>query len=357
VPRDTEEGRRRWGATPALALIGIIAITGLIGIEISRGHQPAPNGPVPTSPFQPIQITAGPAATEPHSGDGFTAAEDVATNQLVIFGGVGDYGNTWLWNGVAWTLAHPATSPPGRFGASAAYDPQTRTVMLFGGRIEAGTPVHDTWAWNGSNWLDLDSGAGGPQPGEGSDMAWDPALNEMLLVTDSGVISIPGGTWVWAGTHWRHPNGADLPAGALYSPMEFDPVTRSLIAVGCCQGPPPPGAVDTTWRWNGDRWQLVSTQTTAPIDGSTVALDPALSRLVLCTCVSSAPAEPELTEWDGHNWVALHISGLPVQAGIEVADVDHARLLLIGAPISAPASNAMPLEVWSLAGSSWQRVD
>ncbi len=357
MPPDPEGGRRRWGATPALALIGIIAITGLIGIGISRGHQPAPIRSAPTSPHQPVQITADPVPTEPHSGDGFTAAEDVATHQLILFGGVGDYDSTWLWDGTRWTLAHPATSPPGRFGASAAYDPQTRMVMLFGGRVEAGTPVHDTWAWNGSNWLDLDSGAGGPQPGAGSDMAWDPALGEMLLVTGSGVISIPGGTWVWAGTHWRHPAGAILPAGALYSPMEFDPVTQSLIAVGCCQGPPPSGAVDTTWRWIGDRWQLVSAQTTAPIDGSTIALDPASGRLVLCTCLSSAPAEPELTEWDGNDWVALHVSGLPVQGGIEVADVDHARLLLIGAPISAPASNAMPLEVWSLAGSSWRRLD
>jgi len=353
VPQDGGEGRPRWGPRPALALVGVITVTGLIGIAISLAQHPA--SPSASSP--PVRISAGPILGGPHSGDGFTVAEDVAAHQVVLFGGVGDYDSTWLWDGTRWTLAHPATSPPGRFGASAAYDPQTRMVMLFGGRDEGGVPVDDTWAWNGSGWLALDSGAGGPQPGEGSTMAWDPTLGEMLLVTDSGVISVPGGTWVWAGTHWIHPAGADLPAAALSSPMEFDPVTKSLMAVGCCQGPPSPGTVDTTWRWTGDRWQLLSARTNAPIDGSTIALDPASGRLVLCACLASAPAEPELTEWDGHGWVALHIKGIPVQGGIEVTDADHARLLLIGAPVSAPASNAMPLQVWSLMGSTWRRLD
>jgi len=46
----------------------------------------------------------------------------------------------------------PQASPEGRFGAAEAYDPQTKTVMLFGGRLEPGTPVHDTWAWKGTTW-------------------------------------------------------------------------------------------------------------------------------------------------------------------------------------------------------------
>jgi hypothetical protein len=79
--------------------------------------------------------------------------------------------------------------------------------------------------------------------------------------------------------------------------------------------------------------------------------------VVLCTCTASTAAEPELTEWDGHDWVTLHAGRLPVQGGIEVTDPDQSRLLLIGAAESAPASNAMPLEVWSLTGATWTRLD
>jgi len=341
----------------ALALAAVMAVAAAIGFAVTRapGQPPAP--PAPISSIKRTPITPSPVPAEPRTGDGFTVVEDASSHQLVLFGGVGDYDNTWIWDGESWNLAHPMTSPGGRFGASAAYDPETRTVMLFGGRAEDGTLIHDTWAWNGSTWLDLDSGAGGPPPGEGSDMAWDPALRQMLLVTGSGVIATPGDTWVWAGTHWNHPSGGTLAAGALFTPMQFDPVTESMVAVGCCQGPPPRGVIDTTWRWDGSRWQMVATHTAAPIDGSTMALDPVLDRVVLCTCTASTAAEPELTEWDGHDWVTLHAGRLPVQGGIEVTDPDQSRLLLIGAAESAPASNAMPLEVWSLTGATWTRLD
>ena len=67
---------------------------------------------------------------------GYTAVDDPATRTVVVFGGVDDYDNTWLWDGTRWRLTHPSANPPGRFGASAAFDPQTSEVLLFGGRLE-----------------------------------------------------------------------------------------------------------------------------------------------------------------------------------------------------------------------------
>ena len=271
----------------------------------------------------------------------------------MLFGGVGDYANTWLWDGSKWTLAHPKTSPEGRFGASEAYDPQTKTVLLFGGRLEPGTPVHDTWAWNGTAWLDLDSGAGGPQPGEGSDMAWDPAHKQMVLLTRSGVISNPARTWVWSGTHWTQPAGSALPAGASYSPMWFDPVTRSLLAVGCCVGPPPStGAANTTWRWNGASWTLLPTPANPAVNGSTMALDPAIGRLVVCACGTPPVRGSALFAWDGSDWTALPAGAPPVEGGTAITDYDRHQLLLFGIPRSA----TLPVQVWSLTGSTWGRL-
>lgn len=239
-------------STSLAALVGIIAVAGGIGIAVSLGRQVTTGQPSPPVSLPTSQATPTTATGEPRSGALFSVADDLATHDVVLFGGVGNYANTWLWNGIRWRQAHPSTSPPGRFGASAAYDPDTRTVLLFGGRNEPGIPIHDTWGWNGTDWQALDSGAGGPTPGTGSDMAWDNTLHEMVLTTESGVLGEPASTWVWAGTHWRHPAGAHLPAGAFYTPMWFDPKTKSLLAVGCCEGPPPStGALNTTWRWDG----------------------------------------------------------------------------------------------------------
>jgi hypothetical protein len=350
--------RRRLNTRSVIVLLGIIAVASAIGIVVSFGQRsPARiSDPAPTS-FAGQPITPSPVPLEPQSGDGFSVADDLATHQIVLFGGVGNYANTWLWDGSKWTLAHPQTSPEGRFGASEAYDPQTKTVLLFGGRLEPGTPVHDTWAWNGTAWLDLDSGAGGPQPGEGSDMAWDPAHKQMVLLTRSGVISNPARTWVWSGTHWTQPAGSALPAGASYSPMWFDPVTRSLLAVGCCVGPPPStGAANTTWRWNGASWTLLPTPANPAVNGSTMALDPAIGRLVVCACGTPPVRGSALFAWDGSDWTALPAGAPPVEGGTAITDYDRHQLLLFGIPRSATLPVHSPVQVWWLTGSAWGRL-
>lgn len=352
-------GRRRLHPTSLVGLVVIIAIVGGIGIVVSLGHRSTtPPAPTPTVPGHTAPpATSTPMPNVPASGFGFAIADDPASHQVVLFGGVGDYDNTWLWDGSRWTLAHPAASPAGRFGASAAYDPETKTVLLFGGRVEPGTPVHDTWGWNGTNWLDLDSGAGGPAPGEGSDMAWDAASHQMVLVTGSGVISDPGSTWVWGGTHWNHPAGAELPAGAFFSPMWFDPVTQSLLAVACCVGPPPAtAAADTTWRWDGTRWILLSTPAHSPIEGTTMALDPTLNRLVLCSCGVTPAPKHQLLVWDGTAWALLSSGPLPFEGGTVVTNSDRHALLLVGPPPVTSGSAVLPIQVWSLTELAWRQV-
>ena len=352
-----DRSRRRLNTRSVIVLLGIIAVASAIGIVVSFGQRsPARiSDPAPT-PFARQPITPSPVPLEPQSGDGFSVADDLATHQIVLFGGVGNYANTWLWDGSKWTLAHPQTSPEGRFGASEAYDPQTKTVLLFGGRLEPGTPVHDTWAWNGTTWLDLDSGAGGPQPGEGSDMAWDPAHKQMVLLTRSGVISNPARTWVWSGTHWTQPAGSALPAAASYSPMWFDPVTRSLLAVGCCVGPPPStGAANTTWRWNGASWTLLPTPANPPIS-QRWRLDPALGCLGLCACGTPSALWGRRCRLGRQRLGGSAPPPVPVEGGTAITDYDRHQLLLFGIPRSATLPVHSPVQVWSLTGSTWGRL-
>ena len=354
---DEQVQRTRRGVS-VLALLSLIAVVAGIGLVLSAGRHSVPIASEPVGSVALLNPTPAPGSGAPQTGALFSVADDLATHDVVLFGGVDDWGNTWAWNGTVWTQLHPAVSPPGRFGASAAYDPETQMVMVFGGRTEPGTPVDDTWGWNGTVWQDLDSGADGPAPGTGSDMAWDPALSEMVLTTPSGVIGAPGATWVWAADRWARPAGGDLPSGASYSPMWFDPTTGWLIAVACCEDlPPVTGAVDTTWRWDGGKWSLLATPDDSPQDASTMALDPATNSLVLCPCDSSAPAESKLLVWYRSGWISRTATQPPIQGGIEVTDADRHQLLLLGSPATGRASGAVPVEVWTLTGSSWQRID
>ena len=353
-----ERGHRARRGVSVLALLSLIGVVAGIGILLSVGRHAAPIAPAPIGSVAQLNPTPAPGSGSPRTGALFSVADDLAAHEVVLFGGVDDWDNTWVWNGTMWTQLHPAVSPPGRYGASAAYDPQTKMVMLFGGRTEPGTPIHDTWGWNGTVWVDLDSGAGGPAPGQGSDMAWDAALTEMVLTTPSGVIGAPGATWVWAGDRWARPAGGDLPSGASYSPMWFDPTTRWLIAVACCEDlPPVSGAVNTPWRWDGGRWSLLATPDDSPQSASTMALDPAINGLVLCTCNAAVSRGSQLLVWYRSGWISRSTSPLPIEGGVEVTDADRHELLLLGSPPAGRASGAVPVAVWTLHGSTWQRID
>ncbi len=85
---------------------------------------------------------------------GHSVAFDSARGKAVMFGGgvsltssSGTYnGETWEWNGTAWT-AFPISGPSARGERAMAYDAARRTTVLFGGKL--GPPLgrsDQTWA-------------------------------------------------------------------------------------------------------------------------------------------------------------------------------------------------------------------
>lgn len=341
---------------PATVLLAVIAAAAVAGVAIStaqRPEAPAPP-PAPTPSAAPTPIPEGPIA-----GSGFTVANDPATGQVVLFGGVDNYANTWVWTGEHWTLAEPATSPAGRIDAAAAYDPQTKQVLLFGGRhapYTTGPSLNDTWAWDGTTWRELDRGSDGPPPGEGSSMAWDDALSEMVLVASAG--DAPGGdeTWVWSGARWVIKIHGAVAPSAFDLAMAFDPVTRSLIAEGCCYAPQSQlGALDTTWRWDGQRWVQLA-NTAAPLPGSFLALDPSTSRLALCNC-GPMLALPALASWTGTAWELMSVARLPFAPVAEITDTTSDELLIFGSATPSNPYAAQPVHIWSLSGATWRQLD
>src|SRR5579863_314301 len=178
---------RRSSALTLMLAIGVAAVAGyLISRPQSRGNEHAPVS------------STGPSTDGPFSTDGYSVANDPETHNLVVFGGDLSLNQTWLW-GTHWTLAHPPISPSGRENAAIAYDPDLHLVLLFGGIRPAQTYLGDTWGWNGTTWRELNAGGvNGPPPGQAS-MAWDTALDEMVLMPAS---SSGADTWTWASAGW-----------------------------------------------------------------------------------------------------------------------------------------------------------
>jgi hypothetical protein len=83
---------------------------------------------------------------------------DSDRDRIVLFGGIGPHmADTWELNGAEWTQVAD-TGPAGRYGHAMAYHQRLRGVVLFGGSVPKLQPkdfVGDTWAWNGSEWTQI----------------------------------------------------------------------------------------------------------------------------------------------------------------------------------------------------------
>jgi hypothetical protein len=281
------------------------------------------------------------------TGFGFSAADDPATHQIVMFGGIDSYATTWLWDGHRWSLAHPAISPPGRFGAAMAYDPLARVVVLYGGRLGPGDVVDDTWTWDGTTWRELDNGTGSPPSGEGSAMAWDDRVSEMLLVSSNG--GLGGQTWRWKGNRWVRQLGGDLPSGTIVVAMAAGPAAVTLVTLtlaGTAR------SATSTYTWDGTAWHSVSTGV-APADVVGMALDPVSNELLLCNDPQDPALSSTMSLWTADRWAVISGAHLPVEPGAVVTDLVDGHVLLIGF-VGQPAQGApQPVHVWAWGGASW----
>ena len=80
---------------------------------------------------------------------------DATTKTVVLFGGISGDGtplnDTWAWDGCHWSQLKPAVSPPGRSFGALAFDASSGKVILFGGGAANADPTrNDTWSWNGA---------------------------------------------------------------------------------------------------------------------------------------------------------------------------------------------------------------
>lgn len=114
-----------------------------------------------------------------------SAVYDVDRHELVFFGliqrGTQPVNETWVWRAGTWTRLHPHHSPTPPRGGLLIGDPANHQVVLQGGSYtpppptaqpsgcgQVGSPCvgyalmpqtyHDTWLWNGSDWLEFRPG-------------------------------------------------------------------------------------------------------------------------------------------------------------------------------------------------------
>jgi galactose oxidase-like protein len=157
----------------------------------------------------------GPSARRAHA-----MAFDPTASRVVLFGGAGTNGaglnDTWLWDGTDWTQAADTGPDPRAQSAMVA----AATIVLFGGvnsidptqanRIRYG----DSWRWDGHAWTKAQDI--GPAPRWGHGMAFQSDIGQIVLFGGSSVFGPAEDGSLQAGVMrdtWEHPEAADDTGG------------------------------------------------------------------------------------------------------------------------------------------------
>ncbi|MBO9605636.1 MAG: cadherin-like beta sandwich domain-containing protein [Paenibacillaceae bacterium] len=190
-------------------------------------------------------------------------AYDELHRKVVMFGGESSsatlLADTWLWDGAkdvqAWQMTTPAVSPLARKGAGMAYDPVSRKIIMFGGEGASGV-LGDTWLWDGAAWTQANGAA--PSARGGVQMAYDGS--HIVLFggyTLSGGKKLPiGETWLWDGTQWQQQSPSGSPPAMHSSGMAYD--GQHAVIYGGDLGEISDGGFTfddgsyTIWTWDGE---------------------------------------------------------------------------------------------------------
>lgn len=213
-------------------------------------------------------------------------AYDSSRNRATLFGGI-DIGtssvvflrDTWEWDGANWTLMS-TNGPDSRGYHAMAYDSGRGVTVLFGGYYWDGT-LHgygDTWEWDGNAWSLVSTN--GPTPRDGHAMAYDPARDVTVLFGGTDGSQFLGDTWEWDGSTWMvmSSNGPSPRAGHA---MAYDATSESVVLFGGTFFDGAYHDYGDTWAWDGSAWALLSTSGPTPRSLHAMVYDQSRSRAVL----------------------------------------------------------------------------
>ena len=220
-------------------------------------------------------------------------------------------GETWLWNGTAWSRILSRHDPPARNTAHLVYDPNSECVLLCGGVGMDGTPLNDVWLWNGVRWTEQHPTTF-PSPVGGAAIASHTANQQVLLF--GGIAGIDGltgsnrvgtfsnDTWIWNGTTWTELQTSNAPPARTGGQLVYDSLRQQTLLFG---GYNLTGYLNDMWSWNGTDWtQLYPATLPPPQARYRVTFHDQLKQVILLGETIEAPLQHtyQTWSWNGASW-------------------------------------------------------
>ncbi len=276
--------------------------------------------------------------TSPPARNHATMAYDASTRQVVLFGGDLGYGSpvsdTWVWNGTSWSEAHPTASPSARESAVMAYDAAANQVVLFGGasNVSGAGLLSDTWIWNGHNWHQVFPKVS-PPPRDNASMAYDAGDREVVLFGGfgaSGNADDLNDTWTWNGTTWSPRSPLTSPPVRCCGTMAYDAKTGDVVLFGGIS--PSITYFSDTWTWNGTNWHSMSpAESPSGRASPAMAFDGSIGKVMLFGG-GNVDNLADTWLWDGSDWNQLDTPAGPPGRNVATMAYDSAtqQVILFG---------------------------
>lgn len=325
-------------AAPAASVQGALASPGNPA-DALRGH------PLPGIPF-PENSTAKPQWWDVtgESQTAFPVEEqtegtwDAADGGVLFYGGdnyATDLNGTWMYDSGQWTEIATHGNPGPISGGSLAYDPETGYSVFYGGVTSGGTFNNTTYYYSHGNWTAHDLAVNPPVQFEGQ-MAYDPALGGLLLFggEDLSTSTVLAQTWLFSNGSWSNLDPAASPPARWYPQMAYDPALGEMVLYGGFDGSD--NWLGDTWVFANGTWAPVSASGfgVPPLGGGNMVYDPDLGTLVLVDGLNDIDQYQTGTwQFDGSVWSILAAIGGPHGhfAAIGVWDpLDHEMIVAGG---------------------------
>lgn len=220
-------------------------------------------------------VWSGAPGPAPSARNNHAMAYDSWRGRTVLFGGAdgaGNKGDTWEWDGAAWTLAATG-GPAARSLHAMTFDSARGKIVLFGGF--GFTFRRDTWEWDGSVWVQKSNT--GPTARFLHALTFDSARGKVVLFGGFDGLA-KGDTWEWDGTTWTQ-IAVPGPSARYAHPLAYDETRSHVVLFGGLEAGTIPRA--DTWEYNGTTWTLVCGSGPSPRYNHVIAFDSLRSRMVL----------------------------------------------------------------------------
>ncbi len=182
-----------------------------------------------------FQITpTGPLARHCHQ-----LVYDKARDVSVLIHGKHNLDDVWEYAGAsgAWTF-RTTGSMASRAWAGAAYDEARQRVVVYGGYADNFSKLGDTWEWDGSAWSLRNAGQaqpGGPGTRNGIAMVWDAARERVVMTGGESLTAQHGDMWSWDGATWTLVPTTGLTPHVNHA-MAYDTHRSRVIIAGGVRG-------------------------------------------------------------------------------------------------------------------------